>query len=148
MQRQRTFVILLSLVASLVATAASGCRYMATHIEAGDYRYEINGSTVKVAKVMQTSRGWGMLWADASGQWLPVTGPVTVLSKSQLGHLVTGPVDHVQGLQANEVTLLFVPYEWTQITLGHDGQKNSEFKCNTGYVWWGGPLGPVCLKRM
>jgi hypothetical protein len=132
----------------VLASAATGCRYMATPIQAGSYGYEINGSTVEVAKVIQTNRGWGMQWADASGEWLPVTGPITVLNKSELGRLVSGPVDHVQGLQANEITLLFVPYSWTQVTPGHNGQPNSEFKCNTGYVWWGGPLGPICLKRM
>jgi hypothetical protein len=139
---------LLLWIVPLLAMASSGCRYMATPVQAGAYGYEINGATVKVAKVIQTSQGWGMQWADGSGQWLPVTGPVTVLNKRQLGQIVTGPVDHVQGLQANEVTLLFVPYGWTQVTPGHNGQQNAEFKCNSGYVWWGGPSGPICLKRM
>ncbi len=147
MEGRRKRLILLSVLAFLMM-GTTGCRYLNTPMQAGDYAYELNGFTVKVAKVMQTGTGWDMRWADASGNWLPVTEPVQVLTKRQLGQLVTGPVDRVQGLQSTEVTILFVPYGWTQTTLGHNGAKNTEFKCNSGYVWWGGPLGPWCLKRL
>jgi hypothetical protein len=83
----------------------------------------------------------------ANGNWIPVTGPIKVLSKAELGKLFTGPVDDLTALQAKELTIVFAPKGWTQVFLGHDGAKNSEFKTNTGYVWIS-PLGLMDLKKL
>jgi len=135
------------LVLSLVMMMNTGCQYVSTPIQPGEYGYTINGQTVRVAKVIQTSSGYDMQW-HAVDKWMPVTGPTEVLGKKELGELVTGSIEHVQGLKSNEVTLLFVPREWSQVYLGTGGHKNTEFKCYTGYVWWNDPLGPSCLKKL
>jgi hypothetical protein len=114
-------------------TVSTGC-HSATPIQAGVYNVEMNGQIVKVAKVTQAASGYDMAWFD-NGQWIPVTGPVKALSKAELGRLVTGPVDDLEGLQSKELTILFVPKGWTQVFLGHGGVKNTEFKAGTGYVW-------------
>jgi hypothetical protein len=128
-----------------LAAMSTGCHF-ATHAQAGDYAYEMNGQTIEVAKVTQTDSGFDMQWYD-DGKWLPVTEPVRVLSKADLGALVTGSVDKVEGLQSKEVTILFVPKGWTQVYLGHGGAENSEFKSATGFVWIS-PLGLIDLKKL
>ena len=62
---------------------SAGC-HSATPILTGDYAVEVNGQTVNVAKVMQGGSGYDMEWFD-QGKWVPVTGPVKVLSKEDLG---------------------------------------------------------------
>jgi len=124
---------------------SAGC-HSATPILTGDYAVEVNGQTVNVAKVMQGGSGYDMEWFD-QGKWVPVTGPVKVLSKEDLGKLVTGPVDDLAGLQSKELTILFVPTGWTQVLLGHNGARNSEFKAATGCVWIS-PLGLMDLKKL
>jgi hypothetical protein len=138
---------LISLSVLSLLVMMTGCRYISTPIQAGEFGYTMNGITVKAAKVTQTSSGYDMQW-NADNKWMPVTGPTVVLSKRELGQLVTGPVDRVQGLKSHELTLLFVPREWTQMHLGTGGLQNTEFKCYSGFVWWNGPLGPMCLAKL
>jgi hypothetical protein len=112
----------------------------------GEYVAVINGQAVNVARVTQVDSGYGMEWFT-DGKWIAVTGPVTLLSKQQLGELLTGPVDGIVGLQSKELTIVKAPKGWTQVLLGHKGAKNTEFKAATGYVWFS-PLGLMDLKKL
>jgi hypothetical protein len=124
----------------------SGCHSAAPADLVGEYVETVNGQTVKVAKVTRAGSGYGMEWF-ADDKWIPVTGPVTLLSKQELGKLLTGPLDGIVGLQSKEVTILMVPKGWTQVLLGHMGAKNTEFKSATGYAWFS-PLGLMDLKKL
>jgi len=130
---KRTFGFARITAALALLVVSAGC-HSGTSTQAGEYAVEMNGQIVKVAKVTQTSSGYDMAWYD-NGQWIPVTRPVKVLSKAELGKLVTGSVDDLEGLQSKELTMLFVLKGWTQVFLGHGGRKNAEFKAGTGYVW-------------
>jgi hypothetical protein len=134
----------------VLVTAASlfisGCHSAAPSDLVGEYVTVVNGQTVKVAKVTRSGSGYGMEWF-ADDKWIPVTGPVTLLSKQQLGNLLTGPVDGIVCLQSKELTILMVPKGWTQVFLGHMGAKNTEFKAATGYAWFS-PLGLMDLNKL
>jgi hypothetical protein len=125
---------------------SAGCHSATPADMVGEYSILMNGQTVKVAKVTQAGTGYDMEWF-ADEKWIPVTGPVTALSKQQLGKLLTGPVDGIVGLQSKEQTILMVPKGWTQVFLGHNGAKNTEFKSATGYVWFS-PLGLMDLNKL
>jgi len=129
----------------LAALFLSACRSVSPSDLVGEYFITMNGQTVNVAQVATAGSGFAMEWF-AEEKWLPVTAPVTVLSKQELGKLLTGPVDGIVGLQSKELTILMVPKGWTQVFLGHNGAKNTEFKSSTGYVWFS-PLGLMDLNK-
>jgi hypothetical protein len=131
-------------VALALVVMSTGC-HSGTPIQAGEYVVELNGVIVNVAKISQTGSGFDMQWY-ADGKWIPVTPPVKTLSKADLGSLVTGSVDNLQGLQSKELTILFVPKGWTQVYVGHNGEANTEFKAGTGFVWIS-PLGFIDLRK-
>jgi len=130
---------------ALAILFAAGCSSGPPPSLVGEYTVEINGSTMNVARITQDGAGYGMSWWE-NDSWVPAKDPVTVLSKSELGNLVTGPVDKIIGLQSNSEAILGVPKGWTQIYLGHGGRENVVFKAATGYVWRS-PLGFVDLKK-
>lgn len=141
--RKRVFAAIAAAVALLALDVACNS---AASVEPGEYAAELNGQNIKVGKVGQAGSAYTMFWFD-QGNWIPVTPPIKLLSKAELGKLVTGPVDNLAALQSKELTIIFVPKGWSQILLGHDGASNSEFKSNTGYVWIS-PLGFMNLKKL